>query len=467
MQIKLVSKILDFTDNRLLTFAYLAIRIFSYFFSSGGWANTVISMVIVGLVAALLIKKSPLAWIIITAELLFGGIGGFFQIFNISLRSVLLLISLSIYFVQTKTNPYKEKTGQFPIFLMIALTGFGLINGYFHHHSLKLALADAIPYLFLLYYFPLKQLLLDDKWKNFSYAALKSAILGEAIFIAFTFISFSTNWFILQNPYYHWFRDIAGGKITPVAYNFFRIVLNEQLLLIPILIYFYYLIIQKNNKKYYIFLTTSLFIYAFNLTRIYFLALFVGLTSLLTTKKWKIWLKVTLSSTIIFLTIFSGIYLLASGGKSFGLEVFGLRLQSIVNPTLEDSSLSRLLLLPKILDQIKAQPLLGVGLGSTITVFSPVQHTTITTSQYDWGYLEIISELGIIGLIIWFIFLFQIFKKLKKLPTNWQLASFFALLVINLTSPALFHVLGVVWLTFLRSSADVSTAQSLELSHKT
>lgn len=402
----------------------------------------------------------------ISGELILGGVGGFLQIYSISVRSVLLLISMSIFFVQSRSTFFENKKDLIINFLLIALAGFGVFNGYLHHHTIKLVIADAVPYLFLLYYFPLKILLRDARWKNFALTALKSAIIGEITVVVFSFISFATGWFVLQNPYYHWFRDIAAGKITHLSFNFFRIVLNEQLLLIPILLYIFWLIIQQGKKTAYFFLIALLAVYAFDLTRIYLIALGVGLIFLLSRENWRKWLGVTAGSVLIFLIFFSGVYSIASSGKSFGLEVFGLRLQSIVSPTLEESSLSRLLLLPKILDQIKSHPLLGSGLGSTISVFSPVEKTIITTSQYDWGYLEIISELGLVGLVIWLTFLYHVFSKIKKSPAKWQLASFIALLVINITSPALFHVLGILWLTLISSLGDVSPEQSPAPSHK-
>ena len=148
-----------------------------------------------------------------------------------------------------------------------------------------------------------------------------------------------------------------------------------------------------------------------------------------------------------FLVIFCGLFFIASKGKSFGLEVFGLRAQSIILPDSENSSLSRLLLLPKILEKIKNAPLSGSGLGSTVTVYSPVLKKDITTPHFDWGYLEILAELGIIGFVVWFIFITKTLFTIKKQPLI--RAVFISLLVINLTSPALFHVFGTLLISFI------------------
>ena len=95
-------------------------------------------------------------------------------------------------------------------------------------------------------------------------------------------------------------------------------------------------------------------------------------------------------------------------------------------------------------------PFHGWGLGETITVYSPVFKKEVTTPHFDWGYLEILTELGIIGFFAWYKILQLVNKRIKAAPRpSWQLASLIALLVINITSPALFHVFGIIWLTIL------------------
>lgn len=504
----------------LLILLFLSIRIFSYFFPPQSILNTAISITILVFTGYLLIKKPPYAWYIIAAELMFGGSGSFFDIFGVALRSCFLILSLGIYFFYNRniifagsivpgmgcgaillrkqkrspsilaqpfrtTEPAKtdgetEIPRAYPwnnilIFLMIGLAAYGTIKGYLSGHSLPLIISGAVPYLFLLYYFPLRELLKNEAWKKFCLTALQAAIIGEAIFVIFTAVGFGTGQFVLQDSYYHWFRDIAGGKITYVDYNFYRIVLNEQLLLVPIISYFFYLALSKKytvetcrqagrNIEVPQYLLPLLIAFVFSITRIYFLAAVFAIILLFSRNNWRRWLALSLGSLIAYMVIFSGIYLLASGGKSFGLEVFGLRLQSIVSPSTENSSLSRMLLLPPILEQIARHPVLGNGLGSTVTVFSPVQNKIINTPQYDWGYLQIIAELGALGLVVWLLFLGATFRKIKKRP-RWLLASFAALVVINLTSPALFHVLGIIFLTTINSLSDALPKLSLSLSH--
>lgn len=146
---------------------------------------------------------------------------------------------------------------------------------------------------------------------------------------------------------------------------------------------------------------------------------------------------------------------MASRGKSLGWELFGLRLQSIVAPSLEDSSLSRLMLLPSILKKISSHPLAGNGFGDTVTVYSPTLHTTITTPQFDWGYLQLIDAFGLIALFAWMTLLvFMAGRLMSPQSPRWCLASLVAILVSTLTGPTLFHVLGITWVTYLLATGS-------------
>jgi hypothetical protein len=442
----------------ILLLSYAILRLFSYAFPPDHFTNTILTLGITILASVFLLKKNTFGWYIVAGELILGGTGTFLQAFSLTLRSYLLLISLSIFFIQEWKNISWYKRKIIGILLLLTAISFSFVHGWQAGHQITTMLSTSVPYLFLLYYFPLQKLLQNEDWKRWCLTALGATIVGQTLFLLFTFIGFASGQFLLQGAYYHWFRDIVGGKITWVAFNFYRIVINEQLLLIPVLLYTVKQLIDRQSKLNYIYWFLLLLLLSINITRIYLIALIFGLILLFNKTNWKRWLTFTSLTLATFLFIFSLTYLAASGGKSFGLEVFGLRLQSIVAPRIEDSSLSRVLLLPKVLALINTHPLIGNGLGSVVTIFSPVTKQTITTNQLDWGYLQIIAELGMIGFLIWTFFLTTIFSKLKK-TAGWPLASFGALLIINITSPALFHVFGIIWLTFLLARSNDACPQ--------
>lgn len=455
---------------------YFIIRLFSYFFTPATplWSqnpvNTLVSFVILAMTAYWIYKKDECGWYIVAGEIILGGAGGYLKIFGIALRTCLLIVSLIIYFSQKIFEKRKQfftelKTEHYLIFALIATAIFSAYLGIYHGHARGNIISDLIPYFFFLYLFPLCDLWLSDHFRDLGKKAILATIFGNAILILFTQIGLSSGIFVLQDQYYHWYRDVALGKITNLNFNFYRLVLNEHLLLIPITLYFIADIIKnKANKINILALTGLLFVLANNLTRIYMVALAVGVILLFSIKNWKRWLTISLSTAVGFMIIFVGIHTFASRGQSFGLEIFGLRLQSIASPQIEDSSLSRLLLLPKILEKIRSAPILGQGLGDTVAVYSPVFKNNITTSNFDWGYLEILAEMGFVGLLGWIILvgylLYSIIKNKHAYDKNIFPALLISFLIINITSPALFHVFGILLIIILFTPVGLKYSHS-------
>lgn len=441
--------------------AYFGLRIFSYFFNPttplyhANPINWIFSIFVLLLTIYLLLKKDERGWLIIAGEIILGGAGSFLEIKGISLRTLLLIFSLAIFAYQIIKNKSYHIFFENKLILALFLSLYEVVlrsalRGYKFGHDPKLIIADTIPYFFFLYYFPLKQAITSEKFRQTAFNLLMAAILGNLVFMYFSLFGFSSGIFTLQDSYYHWFRDVASGKITDYGTGFFRIILNEQLLLVPLFLWLFAKQLNAENTKNFITKISSLALLAIltiNITRIYLIALAVGVIFLFSFKNWKRWLTYSVGALVFFIFIFTLTHLSATKGKSLGWEYLGLRLQSIAAPKTEDSSLSRLLLLPKILEKIKKYPVLGNGLGDTVTVYSPVFKQQITTPHFDWGYLEIIDELGVLGLIIWAILLIYCLRLNKK-----NKAPLVALLVINITSPALFHVLGITLLVYLISS---------------
>ena len=462
---------------------YFLLRVFAYFFSPdtplqvASVANQIVTGIILLSTLYLITKKDWRGWVIVAAEIILGGGGGYLALFSIALRTWLLAGSLLLYFIQTiqnkltrQENVYFARQFAGPMIVLLFMAGVASLNGIANGHALGLVFSDTLPYLFLLYIFPLLNFWTQPKFRAALFQLAVAAIVGNVSWILFTLIGFSTSRFYLDGNFYHFFRDVAGGKITGLDFNFYRIVLNEHLLLAPLLIYFIGRqtspSVQKTlakktqttepRSKLFIWLAgTLLIILATSLTRAYMLGIFIGLVFLLRRNNWKQVLIYSVGAVIIFMAIFSSIHLTTSRGKSFGWELLGMRAGAVINPQTDDSGLSRLLLLPKIWEKIKSAPLFGTGLGDTLTVYSPTWGRQITTSQFDWGYFEIIAEMGIVGALAWLIFLLYIIIDIyqNKSGDNRRifLATFITIAIVGIAGPMFTHIFGIVWLLILMS----------------
>lgn len=446
--------------------AFFFIRLFAYIFPPATplhpahSVNYILTAIVILFASYLLWKRDERGYMIAAGEIILGGGGGFLSLGSLSLRTILLLICLAIYFFQQWRDKKleelftKDRLAALIIVLLLLAAALSSCRGYALGHNPALIFSDFLPYLFLLYYFPLRRLVFSENFRQFAARALIVAACGNALFILFSFGGLTSGFFAMQGDYYHWYRDVARGKITAINFssspeNFFRLTLDEGLIMVPALIYFFFKLLKKNGL-YLSAVVSSLIVLSLNLTRIYLLAFLAGLLALWRKEYWRRWLFLAVSSAFVFFASYSALCLLSSRGESAGWEMFGWRLNSIVAPGQEESSLSRLLLLPKIMEKIKSRPWLGQGLGDTIIVWSPVLKKEITTPHFDWGYLEIYAEMGIYGALIWLFFLLLLIRRLSRSPEMTVFLSvLISFLIINATSPALFHVLGVVALSAL------------------
>jgi hypothetical protein len=383
---------------------YALLRVFSYYAPPETAWNSFVSGFIALSAAVLIFRRDNRGWLVIAAEIILGGSGNFLSVGSLSLRTVLLVLGVSLfalrYFSEVRRVWQEERMTFIALLLFLGGAALAALHGFVNDHPASLIIADAIPFLFVLYYFPARYLVRQEDFLSWCHQILPIGVLGNLVFTLGTFIVFSLGVHALQDPYYHWFRDIANGKITDLGFNFYRLVLNEHLLTVPLLVFIIGRAIHQSIAPIQLLAKTWLerhapkliigvltFILALNLTRIYYLALVICLVALFSCHYLRRWLLCSGLVIGLVFGLFTATHTLTSRGQSLGWEIFGLRLQSIASPSLESSSLSRMMLLPKILEAIKKHPLLGDGLGSQVTVYSPVVKQTITTPQFDCRYV--------------------------------------------------------------------------------
>lgn len=449
----------------LLVATYSLIRFLSFLTYHNLVANEILAGILIFGFTYFSLKNIKWGWLLLVAELLIDGAGHFFELQGLLLRTWFLgifVVAWIIHFVKIKKIFLPTRSLLYGGIGLGIFVLYAVINGFFHGHITTYILQDAIVYAFLGLLFP------AFEWKKelekpFVYL-IKTWIIGSALFSAVTLCIYSSGIGYLPDNYYHWFRNIASGKITDLGNHFFRIVLPEHIIIVPIILVLAAFLIQDpKNKMLWILQFCSAFVLALNFSRIYFLALAVGLLVLAIKQNRKHWFIVSAISGISVLILFSSTHLIASRGHSSGLELLGLRLGGTVAPTADVSGAIRLAILPDAIRQIKTRPLFGSGFGTMVSYIDPATKENVSRTQFDWGYLEMLAELGILGTAAFLLFFIIILKSTVKAAyissepnalAHGLVAGACSLVIINITTPALFHGFGILYFVLMITVTD-------------
>ncbi|MBU2542382.1 O-antigen ligase family protein [Patescibacteria group bacterium] len=454
---------------------FFLIRISSFLLDGQIVIQGILVFILLMLLGILYFKNPDWAWMLVLGEIFLGGSGHYLEFVGLSIRT--LFIGFFLFLWASQHLGQKILISRLKIhkylnwlisFLFLTLF-FSFLNGIYHGHVASRVIQDFMPFTFLLLIFPSYHLFKNPKIQEYLVRLLIVFVIGTAIFSIITFIIFSLGLTEIHEPFYNWYRMIDVGKITYMGHGFFRIVEASHLIIVPLILIITSLLMrnEKHHKMWRLLLLCSVIILVLNLSRGYFLALIIGLLVLKYKHNWIKWLKESLFVIILITVVFSGVSFTASGGTTFGWELFGLRLKSFIEPTIEISTNTRMMILPRILDVIKANPIGGVGLGAVITFTNYDTYESITTPAFDWGYFEMWAEMGLIGsLALIFLYCFAgyaLYKKIKTIP-DWHdfdvglLAGIIAFLVMNITMAALFHVFGILFLIFTLTIATKYTS---------
>jgi hypothetical protein len=287
---------------------------------------------------------------------------------------------------------------------------------------------------------------------------------------------------------FRWTKDTGVGEITYIGSGLFRFFTPAQIYsLFAVLILLYCILIQKLSFK--VILKNSWLISIIGLSviailigfsRSLWLGLVGGVVFLLFNLSWKKSAKIVFGFVGIFLvliiimgTLFTPVY-----------DILADRLNTIIHPSEQSSAVNRINLIEPVFDKIFEHPIIGSGFGTVIKYKSvvPGHAGTLQVFAFEWSYLDTIIEIGILGLIAYLYFLWVIFRegyktiskyrarepektlnKSHKSDKNTQrfndshliiglLATVFALIITNLTTPYLNHPLGIGYLLIICAS---------------
>lgn len=443
-----------------LLFIYTALRAISWWTQDFPFIQAVIVIIITFGFGVAYFTRRELAWTLLATELALGGAGNFLEFAHLSLRTILLgtFLALSLFFAWYKKNPLNIKRELWLFSSLILVTiGWAVTQGFWLHNAFTAIVADTIPFLYLFLAIPLHNLQLTPTERNYLVRLGIAWVIGTSLFSLLVFVLYRSGLFTIHDLWYQWLRDVAGAKITFLTPWFYRVVFPEQLLVVPAALICLSMLMRRDVphwKWWWLYGLTTLSL-ALNFSRGYFLGLIIGTLVLWWQHNSRHWLTISSRAAATFLLVFLATCLISSFGTQTGLPLLTGRMASIGAPTVETSSATRLLLLPVIKAKIAAHPLAGNGLGSTVTFYDPYLERSVTTASYDWGYLELWSELGIgasLYLGLWLAAALLLAQKIHRGVVDSDigigvLAGLVALLVIGLTTPALFHVFGTVYLS--------------------
>ena len=460
-----------------LSIAFFALRLASFLLRDSSLLQALFVLLNISVLAALFFKNKPLAWYYLLLEFVLGGAGLFFQAFSLSLRTILILEFLLLYFTSIPafagiTRGNKTATAnelaKFPrlrelirehknillVFLIaILFLGLAFYLGLKNQHNLFFILQDLLPFSFFLLVFPAREFLKDKNSDKNLLNLLFIFILGSSLWSVFNLILFQQGIAILHSPYYNWLRDFAAAKITYLDAGFWRIVFPEQILLVASILFLSWLYLKTKDKIYLLFLVFANII----------LALIICFLFLKYQNKIKDWFLLGAFILISFLAVFFIINLSISSAKNLGLNILGLRLPGIENIKVDESANARLELLSEITKQIKNSPLIGQGLGLNISFINKA-NLQVNTRHFDWGYLEILAKFGVLGFLFYYYFWLKLAKNLfinKKQSINFVLlASLVSILLANIWAQTTLHILGVIFFVFILAFSQNQRAKS-------
>jgi len=452
-------------QSALLLGTFVILRVLSFFISTSNIIQVIIIFALFVAMGLLFFKSPVYAFMLLLTEFFLGGSGNLFSFFGLSIRTTLILVFMFLWLCYALYHQHSHLLyiphKFFYILLIIpVLMIFSFVNAILHQHNFTDIVKDLIPYLYFILFVPAYHLFNNQKLQEYFIRLVGVYVIGSALFSLYTFTLFVSGVSALHGSYYQWYRDIVSGKITYVTDFFYRIVTPEHMLLPFIMLIIVALLMrqEKHNRWWRLMFVLSAITLMLNFSRAYILGFLVGLPFLIYKHNKKKWLTVSIWSITILILTFVSINFVSSQGKNIGLEIVGLRIGSLITPQSETSSYTRTMLLTPIFTQIAKAPLLGQGIGSSITYYNEISHNYITTTQYDWGYFEMLAELGIVGtlayLFIITILSIEIIKKIRLLNDYYDfyvglLGSIIALLVINITTPIFFHVIGILFITLV------------------
>lgn len=423
----------------------LVAELLSFFGYSWSVFNAVFFIIIIILVLAISLWRFELGVYVVLVDLLIGSKGGYLFSYhlggsNYSIRMGLFVIIVGVWLGRILGE--KEKRAELLGFFQSTYCRLGAVLGVFILIAIGLGLLfnkdfgrvflDANGY----FYFILTPIFFyAAKNKNFFpdlLSIFSAAIIAMFIKTLTVLAVFSHNLSARTGVVYRWIMDTGVGEITYLdSGNFWRVFFQSHVFaVIGFCLYGVFLILGRNllapkqrRIAWLLFFGSSLMV-VISCSRSFWAGLF--LTAIIFA--YILLVKEKIGAVKFIKTIFYGLIILIGEllfislfinfPRVSNLDIFKLLFNRIDNSTIEAGGSSRLNLVKPLFAAISEHPIIGSGFGREVTYTSNDPRARsrsvngeYTTYSFEWGYLDMILKLGLIGTIVYWMIIYQIVQR--------------------------------------------------------
>ncbi len=409
--------------------AFIVVELLSFFAHTVTSAQLPLSICIL-VVAAIVAWKNPLAGIgIQLVELILGSKGYLFYlsigVFSLSIRIALFIALFGVMLAQMIRDK-RVRFFSFPYWKQITalycVVALGVVIALVRGNSFGTLFFDANGYIYLAWMIPVTQAVRTrEEWQRLFEIGLLATVwvMLKTILVLFCFSQPGIFGPVLL-PLYTWLRRSGVGEITPAGNGFTRVFFQNQIYVLQCVIASIPLAVMLLEKKlpnrrvliqFSALLIVAMSVVFMSYSRSFWFAAVVAtaMTSVLLMIDGRSWkrLRALLLTGVLF-----GLSAIAGYGILLGvvnLEIpgypksgaYNLLTDRLGNVSGESAAASRWQQLPPLKAAILEHPVLGSGLGRTVTYISNDPRVrqqspdgTYTTYAFEWGYLDFLLKFG-------------------------------------------------------------------------
>lgn len=441
---------------------------------------------LIGVLTFVLSLRFPFAGLCIVATEIV--IGSFGYLFYFQVHDTRISVRIAIFaavFLAWLIRRFRFRTLYFfknplikPIIALGIIVSFGILLGIAHGNGLSAVFNDANSYLFFLLLLVISDIVFSKNDFKKLFIVISAACTWVIIktYLVLVYFSHVSDESLIKFAY-RWLRVTRIGEITAVVGSVSRIFFQSHLWIVFAMVIAAFVLIsyvrRKNSLKsrvlLIIMIVLSMSVILISYSRSFWLGLAMGLTisfSILLIKKlisFREFIGIAIGTCIVValgLGINAFLIYLPLPGLSGELVNTGDLLVDRVTDLDEPAASSRFALLDPLIDTIRTRPIMGSGYGTTVTYQSvapralEVNNGVYTSFAFEWGYLDILTEVGLVGLAVIAYFMYRVFKfgiqvhqasqdDEERLFIIGLLSCLLILMCIHITTPFLNHPLGI------------------------